>query len=103
MISEETLTDLVRLVDWTLRRWRTHRDWDDLRQEAIIRAWGAVERPGNRPACAFSTVVVQAAKWAVRDFFYPRFRIKEGERSHHADPETVSLEEWNAHDGSKAA
>jgi DNA-directed RNA polymerase specialized sigma24 family protein len=55
-----------RLVGWRLRRWQSHIDYDDLRQEARIAAWKATAGP--LAGARFTTRVVLATDWAAREF-----------------------------------
>jgi len=62
-----------RLIGRALRPWRDDRDWDDLQQEARVRAWLDLQRlkANSYPP---AVIVVRAARWAAIDYFRRRNR-----------------------------
>lgn len=68
--------DIERLILFKIGRYRSHPDWEDIQQEARIRAWRSLERTKGQ-GWAPSTVVCHAAYWAAVEWFrrkQPRHR-----------------------------
>lgn len=61
---------VVPLVDWAIQGYRRYPDFDDIRQEALIRAWQNWSR--DTGDCQKSTAVVNAARWGAESFIRSR-------------------------------
>jgi RNA polymerase sigma factor (sigma-70 family) len=85
-----SLDHMDRLIGRALQRWRDDRDWDDLQQEARIRAWIDLQRlpAGSYPA---ASIVVRAARWAAVDYFRRRNRFP---LSNHEDKDDWELDRF---------
>lgn len=59
--------EIAAMVTTALERYRTHPDWDDIRQEAIVAAWTALN-DGKGSGVAASTVVYKRARWAAAEY-----------------------------------
>jgi RNA polymerase sigma factor (sigma-70 family) len=66
-MTREESENMERLVDWRLKKWRSRTDYDDMRQEALIGAWKALESTRGK-GFADSTVITKAADFAAREW-----------------------------------
>ncbi len=89
MNAGPSLEDLERLVDYRLRRFRSHEEFQDIRQEGLIAAWQAWQR---RPDLPFSMVVCRQAYWGALEYLRStRCRQPRRERREIAAPEFLPL------------
>jgi len=96
-MTHEQMRNLERLVEWRLARWRDRGDYDDMRQEALIAAWKAVEKTRDM-GYELSTIAVRAADYAAREWLRsPKSDLPHyGWRRGYAPPEVVSVDELAA-------
>lgn len=72
-MTTEELQVLEQTVGWKVAAWTGHPDFDDLKQEARIAAWQAVEEArAQGKTLAVNTVAGRAAHWKALDFLRSR-------------------------------
>lgn len=87
--------DLERLVEWTLRRYRRHPEWEDIRQEGLLRALEDLAAVPDR--AKWSTIAHHAAIWGAAAYLRSRrchpdhYRRRDGRA---AEVRLVPLSEW---------
>lgn len=71
------------IAEWRLRDWRRHPDYEDLLQDAFVRAWEAMKRIRQQGRdYAVTTIAAHAADWALSDL-----------KRRHLEPRPLSLDE----------
>ena len=70
-LTETEVQCLMWLVRWAIRRYRGHRQWEDLLTAAYARPWRAAAAAGARglPAAEIAKRITKAAGWAATDWF----------------------------------
>lgn len=67
-LPDTEVEKLCYLVRWTLRRFKSHPQWDDILAEAYSGMWRAVQEVQLSGRCKLTTAATRGALWSALDF-----------------------------------